>query len=103
MAKIVLKRSSSHKDFEKQTEKKLVLNGRELVQVLKSHRKASNISQAELARLVNLKRQSISNIERFAVDPQLSNVMEMLRLCGIRVILEFTSKHVRHDVRKVRT
>lgn len=98
MAKISLKRPvSASNELRKQTVRKHVQTAHDVVQVLKKHRKLLNISQAELARLVNLNRQSVSNIERFDVDPQLSNMMEMLRICGIKVVLEFTSEEVKDD------
>lgn len=61
----------------------------QLIDILKSHRKSLRISQDELAHLVNLNRQSISNIEREVVDPQLSNILEILKVCGITITVEY--------------
>lgn len=60
----------------------------ELINLLIKARKRLGISQAELAALSDLTRQSISEIERGKVDPSLSHILELLRLCGINVILE---------------
>lgn len=92
MAKIVLKKLPTIREkVKKSAVRQTVSSSKELIQTLKRHRRALDISQAEVARLVNLNRQSVSNIERFEVDPQLSNIMEMLRVCGIKMVLEFTS------------
>lgn len=89
MAKLVLKESSKPPFPTVERVQKEVLSSRDLIETLKLTRKELQVSQEELARLVNLNRQSISNIERGEVDPQLTNIMEMLKLCGIKVILDY--------------
>ncbi len=89
MAKLFLKGTSKHPFATDERMQKQVLSSRDLIETLKMIRKELHISQDELARLVNLNRQSISNIERGEVDPQLTNILEMLKLCGIKVILDY--------------
>lgn len=89
MAKLVLKGTPRPPVTTDERVQKQVLSSRDLIETLKMIRKELHISQDELARLVNLNRQSISNIERGEADPQLTNILEMLKLCGIKVILDF--------------
>ncbi|WP_374073608.1 helix-turn-helix transcriptional regulator [Bdellovibrio bacteriovorus] len=97
MAKIVLKAKKPSKPISGDVVRMPASTAKDVIQILKKHRKELSISQEEVARLVNLNRQSVSNIERFEADPQLSNVMEMLRVCGIKMVLEFTAKETKND------
>lgn len=100
MAKIFLKAQRNAIPTSSDIVRMPAVTAKDVIQILKDHRKAMNISQEEVARLVNLNRQSVSNIERLEADPQLSNVMAMLKVCGIRMVLEFTSETKRNDFEK---
>ena len=68
---------------------KVVGEKKDIVDLIIKQRKKLGLSQLDLANFSNLARQSISDIERGKVDPQLSNILGMLRLCGIKVVLEY--------------
>lgn len=87
MAKLKLKPKSLKVGTKVQTQIS-VHKKSELIEVLIKARKRLGVSQADLAALSNLTRQSISEIERGKVDPSLSHTLELLRLCGINVKLE---------------
>lgn len=88
MAKLTLKPKSPEFHSQK-VHTKIVFEKKDIIDLIIKQRKKLGLSQMDLANFSNLARQSISDIERGKVDPQLSNILGMLRLCGIKVVLEY--------------
>jgi DNA-binding XRE family transcriptional regulator len=88
MAKIFLK-PKMLESRKRSSVSKIVQDEKEVLEIIASQRKKLGLTQLDLAKYANLARQSVSDIERGKVNPQLSNVLTMLRLCGIKIILEY--------------
>lgn len=58
-----------------------------LIAELATARRQAKLSQRALGKKIGLAQSHISKIERGAVDPQLSNLLEMARALGLELVL----------------
>jgi transcriptional regulator with XRE-family HTH domain len=61
--------------------------GRQIAELLAAARRRAGLSQRELGGKVGVAQSHISKIERAAIDPQVSSLMELARALGLELML----------------
>jgi transcriptional regulator with XRE-family HTH domain len=76
----------------KKTVLKTIESSKELGQLLKEIRKKQKITQRQLAEYANISVTSIGEIERGEVDVRFCHLLDLLKLQGAKLKIEFSSE-----------